>query len=307
MLILLPPSETKSAAACGDPLDLDALSWPSLQPTRRDLLASVIDMCRESDADTRERYRTFFGLKATQDAELDRTAEILTSPTRPAIELYTGVAYDALDATGERTGTPLGDSARSRIAVCSALFGLVSADDRIPYYRLSASAKVLPTPQARSRLTGRAASADPAVPVTMRAMWGSRITRALEDWVATAPADANAVIDLRSGGYAALGKAPGAVSVRVETEYPDGSRKVVSHFNKHYRGLVARELALVDRELGTGTAGQGSGRPGAGVAEALCDVLQTRDSLTRSGFAAEVTDQATVTLVVPPAPTGGRG
>ena len=33
------------------------------------------------------------------------------------------------------------------------------------------------------------------------------------------------------------------MTVRVESVAPDGSRKVVSHFNKHYKGLLARALA----------------------------------------------------------------
>ena len=33
-------------------------------------------------------------------------------------------------------------------------------------------------------------------------------------------------------------------TVRVETQQPDGSRKVVSHFNKHYKGELARYLAV---------------------------------------------------------------
>ncbi|MDN6553021.1 MAG: hypothetical protein L0L28_09685, partial [Corynebacterium flavescens] len=32
--------------------------------------------------------------------------------------------------------------------------------------------------------------------------------------------------------------------VRVETGQPDGSGKVVSHFNKHYKGQLARVLAM---------------------------------------------------------------
>lgn len=33
------------------------------------------------------------------------------------------------------------------------------------------------------------------------------------------------------------------------TEQPDGSRKVVSHFNKHYKGLMARELVRTRRTV----------------------------------------------------------
>ncbi len=32
------------------------------------------------------------------------------------------------------------------------------------------------------------------------------------------------------------------------TEQPDGSRKVVSHFNKHHKGLLARALVLTRAE-----------------------------------------------------------
>ena len=47
------------------------------------------------------------------------------------------------------------------------------------------------------------------------------------------------MVDLRSGAYRQLGRFREAVTVRVET--PEG--KVVSHFNKHYKGGLARVLA----------------------------------------------------------------
>jgi hypothetical protein len=51
------------------------------------------------------------------------------------------------------------------------------------------------------------------------------------------------VVDLRSGSYAGLGTIPGAVTVRVLTERPDGTRTVVSHHNKASKGRLARLLA----------------------------------------------------------------
>lgn len=68
----------------------------------------------------------------------------------------------------------------------------------------------------------------------MKARWGSLITDAIAS-------HDGLVVDLRSGTYQQLGRVKDAVTVRVEK---DG--KVVSHFNKHYRGLVARQLALAD-------------------------------------------------------------
>ena len=51
------------------------------------------------------------------------------------------------------------------------------------------------------------------------------------------------IVDMRSGAYQQLGPVPGAITVRVESVQEDGSRKVVSHFNKHYKGELARVLA----------------------------------------------------------------
>jgi cytoplasmic iron level regulating protein YaaA (DUF328/UPF0246 family) len=56
------------------------------------------------------------------------------------------------------------------------------------------------------------------------------------------------VVDLRSGSYAALGRVPGAVTVNVLAERPDGSRLVVSHANKTVKGRVARALAVTRAE-----------------------------------------------------------
>lgn len=144
--------------------------------------------------------------KLMDEAQANR--ELFTSPTMPALERYTGVLYDAL--------SPSTLEDQDNLVVCSALFGLVRATDMIPHYRLSGGTK-LPTNNGETP--------------TMKARWGSLITDALLD------AD-DFIVDLRSGTYQQLGRVKHAVTVRVEK---DG--KVVSHFNKHYRGLVARELA----------------------------------------------------------------
>ena len=56
------------------------------------------------------------------------------------------------------------------------------------------------------------------------------------------------VVDLRSGSYAALAPVPGAVTVQVLSERPDGTRTVVSHFNKAHKGRLARLLATTTAE-----------------------------------------------------------
>lgn len=216
--ILLSPSETKSVGGTGAPLDLDSLSLQSLTGTRRTVSSALVGMCRDDPAAAREAL----GLSEKLGGEVELNARLFSSPTAPALTRYTGVLYDALDAG---SFTPAQRSrATSRLWIGSALFGLVSATDQIPHYRLSASA----------RLPGLG---------TLRSVWRPALTAAVSDW------EGELVLDLRSGGYLQLGPVPGAVTVDVVTEYPDGSRRVVSHFSKHHKGLLARTLAASRAEM----------------------------------------------------------
>lgn len=223
MIVLLPPSETKRSGGEGPPLNLDALSCPQLTALRTTLVGELVELAAD-----REAARAALGLSAGQDAEIDRNAALRHSPTAPAITRYTGVLYDALDV-GSLHGAPAARAA-ARLAVGSALFGLLRADDPVPAYRLSAS----------SKLPGR-----PGLARRWRPVLGP---------VLAAIADGELVVDLRSGSYAALAKLPGAVRVDVVAEYSDGRRKTVSHFNKAHKGLLARELAVADTEPGDAAA-----------------------------------------------------
>ncbi|GAA1011575.1 peroxide stress protein YaaA [Nocardiopsis tropica] len=218
VLILLPPSETKAGGGTGSPLDLGVLAFPSLTPTRERLVDALAAVSQDDDA-----ARAALGLSPGQTDELERNRTLRTAATRPAIEQYTGVLYDALDVRGLTKAQRA--KADARLAVGSALFGVVGAVDPIPAYRLSSG----------SKLPGLG---------TLAAQWKPDLADAL------AAADRGLVIDLRSGGYAALGKVPGAVTATVVTERADGSRSVVSHFNKHHKGLLARALVTSRSEPG---------------------------------------------------------
>lgn len=197
MLIVLPPSETKAPGGFGPALDLEGLSFPTLTPVRSALIDELSGL-EVADA------MAVLGISEKLRPEAEANRELRTSPTMPALHRYTGVLFDALSAP------TLPELAWDRLAVGSALFGVVRAGDLIPRYRLSGGTK----------LDER----------TMRSRWGRLITEAL--------AEEDFVVDLRSGAYQQLGRVPGAVTVRVEK---DG--KVVSHFNKHYKGELARVLA----------------------------------------------------------------
>ena len=212
MLIVLPPSETKSFGGDHPPLDWDSLSFPELNSVRKQIAADLVAL---------DDPFTVLGISDKLAAEVEANQQLLTSPTTSAILRYTGVLYDALSAN------TLPDEALQRLAIGSALFGLVRAGDLIPHYRLSGGTK-LPT---------RSSSTTP----TLKSRWGGLITEVLSS------AD-DLMVDLRSGTYQQLGKLKTAITVRVESVQPDGSRKVVSHFNKHYKGELARVLALSEQD-----------------------------------------------------------
>ena len=248
MLVLLPPSETKAPGGDGPPLDLTALVAPVLTPLRTELVEALVKL-----ADDVPAARAALGLSPAQDDEIARNAALWTSSTRPALERYTGVLYDAL-AAGSLTRAQRSRADR-RLAVGSALFGLVRATDRIPAYRLSAGSTL------------------PGLP-TLRSLWKPALGPVLA-------AAGELVVDLRSGSYAALAPVPGAVTVSVLSERPDGTRAVVSHFNKAHKGRLARLLATTTAEP--------------------ADVVRLRALLRRAGLHVEHDGGPALTLVVPAA------
>ena len=211
VLVLLPPSETKADGGSGAPLDLDTLSFGELNPVRRKLADALVDLAADVPA-----CRSALGLTERQDAEIERNAGRWHAPTMPALHRYTGVLYDNLDVRSlSRAET---SRARARLAVVSALFGVVRATDPIPAYRLSGG----------SGLPGVG---------PLGALWRPALEPVLG-------ALDELVVDLRSGPYAALAKLPDAVTVRVVTE----TGASVSHFNKAAKGRLARVLVAARTE-----------------------------------------------------------
>jgi cytoplasmic iron level regulating protein YaaA (DUF328/UPF0246 family) len=223
VIVVLPPSETKRAGGDGPAMELALLGAGELNPLREALVGELVDLAADP-----EICRRALGISAAQDAEIGRNAALRTSATMPAIHRYTGVLYDALDFGSLRAAEA--DRARSRLAIGSALFGLLRAGDPIPAYRLSAGAK----------LPGRPGLA---------ARWRPLLEPVLADL-----AVGDLIVDLRSGAYVGLGRIPGAVAVDVVSQLPDGRRTVVTHFNKSHKGRLARVLATAKSEPGDAAA-----------------------------------------------------
>jgi cytoplasmic iron level regulating protein YaaA (DUF328/UPF0246 family) len=194
MLFLLPPSETKAQGGGALTIDQVALTFGGLNPAR--------DLVRKAA-----------GLET-----------ILTAPTMPAIDRYTGTLYGAIHGRGLK-GTPTQHNqlsplerarAKTSVLVQSALFGLIPATDLIPEYKLN------PT----KNLGG----------VNLKKLWS-------EAHLAIWPRLQGLVIDLRSKSYADLAPIPSSVehfTVTVFVEREDGSLEQLNHFNKKAKGQLVR-------------------------------------------------------------------
>ncbi|GAB3621864.1 peroxide stress protein YaaA [Glutamicibacter endophyticus] len=217
MLILLPPSEGKTAHATGAPFELDELSFPALNEDRYAALNALGEVSAAADA------MEVLGVGASLAAEVARNVALHTEPAAPAHQIYSGVLYEAL---GYNSLDPRAQRrADEQVIVISALWGAVRYADRIPPYRLSMSVKLEPL--------GKLAT-----------WWKKRLGAALDE-----VAGDQLIVDARSSTYAAAYK-PGngnAVAVNV-FQLRNGVPKVVSHFAKHTRGEVARFLLQAEHE-----------------------------------------------------------
>ena len=110
-----------------------------------------------------------------------------------------------------------------RLAVGSALFGLVRADDPIPAYRLSAGSSL------------------PGLP-TLRALWKPALSPRAGRRSTTSSSTCAAAPTPPSP------RCPARSPCEVLSERPDGTRSVVSHFNKAHKGRLARLLATTTAE-----------------------------------------------------------
>ncbi|WIB14049.1 peroxide stress protein YaaA [Curtobacterium sp. MCPF17_052] len=146
MTVLLPPSETKREGGDTESsLDLGELSFPELATER----AAVITAARSVSSEE-SSARTALKLGPKSVAERLRNMVLETSPTMPAVERYTGVLYDPLDALTADAGTRAWWD--RHVVVQSAMFGPVGAGDRIP--RVPAVARFPAPPGSGSRRTG---------------------------------------------------------------------------------------------------------------------------------------------------------
>jgi cytoplasmic iron level regulating protein YaaA (DUF328/UPF0246 family) len=210
VLILLPPSETKRPGGVGVSIDRQAIIWASLDPQRDKLIAAVTKLCKKPEAAAKA-----LGLGKRNLGDIDANLNLMTAPTMPALERYTGVLYDAIDF--ESLSVEAKRRAGELLFIQSALFGLLPAMEQIPYYRFSAG----------SKLQG----------INLKQLW-------MEAHQSVWPRLVGPVLDMRSKVYVELNPVP-ADRTSWFVEVVDQHGKALNHFNKKAKGLFVRQ-ALED-------------------------------------------------------------
>ena len=206
MLILLPPSESKTGRNWGKPANLERVSFPELTPTRAKVATALARISAHPDAPA------LLGVSANLRADIAHNVRLGSAPAVRVADLYTGVLYDALDLASMDSVTRR--RANRWLVVVSALFGAVRPADKIPPYRLSMGVNL--------------GDLGP-----LAAVWRGPLATVLP-----LAAGRGMIVDTRSSTYAAAWVPQGMLANRwVQIRVPGAT-----HMAKHTRGLVARYL-----------------------------------------------------------------
>lgn len=215
MLIILPPSETKRPPPEeGSPLDLDRLSFPSLNAMRVRVMDALVATSERPDALRRLQVRPSIA------GEVARNEHLRDLPTRSAVATYAGPLYEGLDAGSWSSRAE--ERAARHMVIVSALWGALRPTDPVPPYRLHVCARLV----GMDRL-------EPA--------WRALLPPVLAD----AAARRGPVVDLRSPVYQAVGRPAGlddqTVTLRIRPA-PGGPAHIGDVIAKRVRGQAASHL-----------------------------------------------------------------
>ncbi len=207
MKILLAPAETKKEGGNSPKYTNDNFYFKSFQDTRDKIVNEYENLLKNSST---EELSSWFGIKNLKECE-KYSKSILEKPTIKAIQRYTGVAFDALDY--ESLSLTQQKYCDDHVVLFSNLFGPLKASDLIPDYKYKQGSN-LPN-------------------IDTIKLYKENIKSILDEYLE------EEIIDLRAGFYDKFYK-PTAPTITYKF-LKDG--KVVSHWAKHYRGQIVKELA----------------------------------------------------------------
>lgn len=207
MKILLAPAETKKEGGEFPPYCKDNFYFKDIFNARDEVVQNYVKFIENSSI---EELSKWFGLKNLTECK-KYSQSILEKPTMKAIQRYTGVAFDAIDYN--QLNLKEQQYCDENIILFSNLFGVLKADDLIPDYKYKQGSSLSQ--------------------IDVIKHYKENIKELLDNYLA------DEVVDLRASYYDKFYK-PTMPTITYKF-LKDG--KVVSHWAKHYRGLIVKELA----------------------------------------------------------------
>ncbi len=207
MKILLAPAETKREGGDFSPYTKENFAFKEIFNVKDTIVQNYVSFIKNSSI---EALSLWFGLKNLKECQ-KYSEDIFVKPTMKAILRYTGVAFDALDY--ENLDLDTQKYCDDNIVLFSNLFGPIKASDLIPDYKFKQGSTL----------------------ETIDVIKEYKIHT--KDFLDSYLEDE--IIDLRAGFYDKVYKP----SSKVITYKFLKEGKVVSHWAKHYRGLLVREIA----------------------------------------------------------------
>lgn len=208
MKILLAPAETKNRGGLEKAFCKDNFFLKEQFSFREEVFNLYEKYVATLDL---EELSKWFGIKKLDDVK-KYGQSLKNKPTMKAIQRYNGVAFDALDYNN------LSQSEQKyideNVILFSNLFGGIKADDLIPDYKYKQN----------SKLPG----------INVETFYKDNFSKSLDDYIGSE------IIDLRAGFYEKF-YAPSSATVIKLKFLKEG--KVVSHWAKHYRGIVLNTIA----------------------------------------------------------------
>lgn len=210
MKILYSPSEAKSTLSPIKGHLKDTLSFPDLYSKREVVINKYNNFLKKS---SNLELSKLLGLKKEADILVYKSIDIFKSPLQYAVLRYSGVGYNYLDFSSLNSSEK--DVIFESLLIFSNLFGPLKANDKIPLYKIK-----------QGELIG---DFDPYK------YYKEHFSSSLDKYIKE-----DLVIDLRAGFYEKLY----SVKVPKITFKFLKNGKVVSHYAKAYRGIIARTLAI---------------------------------------------------------------
>lgn len=179
-----------------------------------------------------------FGVKTLSLNELAAAQNLMESPLLPAVLRYCGVAFGALDF--EHLQQESQDYLSRHLLIFSNLFGLLRAMDKIPYYDLKQGESF----------------ENKSIKFNTKQFYLKNTKKIWEYLVESAkdnpknPQKSLEILDLRAGFYQKcfnVYQVPTHLNVQESVVYEPifvKNGKVISHYAKHYRGILLRACAI---------------------------------------------------------------